>query len=368
MIRKASRFQAVAVRLGMILFGCASGLGMAEVLLRQFWKPAVAPVRPTPRHRPDPNLKELLGVWELGKPNAVGLHGGRYYRTNSAGFRGPEYPLEPPPKVFRIVITGDSVTVGAGVEFEDTYGVRLEDALNRQPPNPTFRYEVLNVALAGSNAKHAVDRLHTIGMRFSPHMVIYGVTINDLEGSPAYRQTREERAMAMERHWRELFDGSSVYLLRAIWPRIFGLAFALAPPRGTYTHEILDNWLHNRAAREWFERQLDRLRAIANSAGICAVIFIHPALHHLHWLHPYLPVYQWVREVATARGLAVVDAWSGVQRIPDRSLWVSVIDPHPNERGHELFAAALFEGLQRLPEDCWQRETNTKGEPNAAHR
>jgi lysophospholipase L1-like esterase len=360
MLRTRRAFAAVAPRVGLIFFGCALALGVVEVLLRLFWAPVSPPTRPAPRHPPDPSLKELLGIWELGKPNNVGLQGGRYYRTNSAGFRGPEYSPEPAPGVFRIVVTGDSVTVGAGVEFEDTYAARLQEALNRTPPNPARRYEVLNVALAGINARNAIDRLELIGMRFSPQLVIYGVTINDLEGAPGYRQSRQDSAMAAERYWRQLFDGRGPYLLRAMWPRAIGLFFALTPRPGTYTYEALDNWLHNDAARHWFEQQLDRFRALADKAGICAVIFIHPALHQLDGLHPYLPVYRWVREVAAARGLAVVDPWPHVRGMADISLWVNVFDSHPNERGHELFAEALFEGLQKLPEACWHKAPAAK--------
>ena len=145
---------------------------------------------------------------------------------------------------------------------------RLQDALNRQPPDPTRRYEVLNVALAGSNAKHAAGRLHATGMRFSPQMVIYGVTINDLEGSPAYRQTCEDRAMAMERHWRNCSMAPVCTFCGRYGPESSSSFSPWLPPRGTYIHEILDNWLHNRAAQDWFEQQLDRFRARANSAGI----------------------------------------------------------------------------------------------------
>ena len=65
-------------------------------------------------------------VFDLAQRNANGLHKGVRYRTNGIGFRGPDYARLPRPGLFRILITGDSVTAGEGVEEELIYSNVVE--------------------------------------------------------------------------------------------------------------------------------------------------------------------------------------------------------------------------------------------------
>lgn len=346
------RLRTFVSRALLVIFGVVIAAIGGEILARMLPAEESRIERPPPRHPLSPTMRKIRTVFELAAPNIEGVHSGRYFRNNSAGFRGREYTHTPPPGVFRIAVTGDSVTMGSGVEQEDTYAARLEEKLNQEGTRG-LRFEVLNLGLAGSNAAHAIDRLEKIGMRFQPHLVIYGVTINDLEG-PFYRQTRIDSVGAAQRAWIHRFDRSSSHLLRFVWPRAAASFYALFPRRGTYLYEALDNWLHSPDAARWFARQLRRLAQIASQRKICAVVFIHPALTHLNALHPFHPVYRVIRRSAERQGLFVVDAWAQVKGHTDTSLWVSAVDSHPNEQGHELLARGLYDGLRQLPGRCWE--------------
>jgi len=124
---------------------------------------------------PPGDLPELRTLWDIATPNVHGISRGHFYRANSAGFRGPEYSETPRPGVFRIVIAGDSVTMGAGVTEEGPYPARVEAMLNA--PHGDARYEVLNLGLSGLNIRYVVQRLETIGLRFRPDLVVYGFTV-----------------------------------------------------------------------------------------------------------------------------------------------------------------------------------------------
>ena len=71
-------------------------------------------------------LTELVKLADLTRPHARGLSGGVLYETNSHGFRGPERSLIKPPGTFRIVVIGDSVTMGWGVAEALTYPPLIE--------------------------------------------------------------------------------------------------------------------------------------------------------------------------------------------------------------------------------------------------
>lgn len=76
--------------------------------------------------------------------------------------------------------------MGSGVGEEQTYARQLEHLLNDADSRRT--HEVLNLGLAGLNLRAILQRLEAIGLRYEPDLIVYGWTVNDIEG-PAYRRT-----------------------------------------------------------------------------------------------------------------------------------------------------------------------------------
>ena len=182
-----------ALRLaGLAASGLAASLVMAELVVRLAW---TAPAeRSTPLASPDPalaSLPELETVEELARPNMRGIHRGVLHRTNSRGVRGPEYSDTPAPGTVRIVVAGDSFTMGHRVQESETYVARLEAALSHAGGSP--RYEVVNLGLSGLNARQVLLRLRPIGLAYHPHLVIYGYNPNDIDDA-GYRETTRRRA------------------------------------------------------------------------------------------------------------------------------------------------------------------------------
>ena len=293
-------------------------------------------------HRPPPQLETLR---ELTTPNVHGIHNGAFYRTNSHGFRGPEYAIPKPAGVFRIVIAGDSVTMGTGVREEQAYAHLLEEDLNARGGAP--RYEVLNIGLNGLDIRQVLDRLELVGLDFDPDLVIYGCTLNDING-PAYRKSMgpNSRLEQLGRYTR--FAESRSYLLRVVWPRWESLVDLVHARSGTYLYEVRDNYFDNPRAWNDFTRGLDRLAHLAAEHHVPAVVFIHASLEYLNVFHPYRAVYARIAAAAEARGLATVQSFPAVRGREETSLWVSLLDAHPNAAGHRLFARALVDGLTHL--------------------
>jgi lysophospholipase L1-like esterase len=319
---------------------------------------------PRPYTPPSPppawkDLPKIEGLFELAKPNLRGLTAGVLFETNSWGFRGPERSRDKPPGVFRIVVIGDSVTMGWGALYEHTYAARLERELNGA--GSTQRYEVLNIGLSGLNTHWAVSRFEKLGLRFDPDMVIYGHTLNDIEG-PSYRKTRDDSFLHSLQ-----FRHSSIYLVRVLGPRWLSLRELIHPPEGSYIHELDDNYFRNPDAWNYVLAALDRLAAISRQRDICAVVLIHTRLNFLRFFHPFHRLYRAVSAAAEERGLFVIpSAHLFLGRSPPE-LWVNPFDPHPNAEGHQLLAEALSSGLEELPATCWKR-TRRSAAPEAAPR
>jgi lysophospholipase L1-like esterase len=315
----------------------ALALVAAEILLRMM--PGPQPPAPLPAEV-SAGLPQLRTMFELARRDQRGIFKNQLFETNSAGFRDREFPETKPPDVFRIAVIGDSFTMGSGVRAEDTYSKVLERNLNG--PSVANRYEVLNLGLAGLNLVWSVDnRLREIGLRFDPDMIVYGFTINDLEGSDYVAFERTRRRPGASALWNLVLNR---------WDYCREL---IAPPPTSYVRELHHNFFENPQAWGTFEAALDRLATIARERNACVVVLLHTQLQVLNSWHPFIPIYDRVAEAAEARGMSVA------RSLPDhlgenaRSLHITPTDSHPNARGHEILATTLRNHLAKLPPTCW---------------
>jgi len=112
------------------------------------------------------------------RPNYNGTAFGVDLKTNSLGFRGPEWALEKEEGIFRIILIGDSHAFGYGVSFKDTFGERLA-AIVRQKDG--LNVEVLNMAVNGYNSHQELNVLQHYALRYHPDLLIVLPCSNDHE-------------------------------------------------------------------------------------------------------------------------------------------------------------------------------------------
>jgi lysophospholipase L1-like esterase len=357
----AGRWGRAAGTAALALGGLAAALLLGELCVRLAWGLA-APASERPVRPPSPaeaaaaararaqQLPVLESVRDLRQPAVHGVHKGLPFRTNRAGFRGPDTPRVPPPGVFRLALGGDSISMGSGVLEQDTYAARVEAALNR--PARGVRYEVLNLGLSGLNAPQVVRRIRSLAGSHGAHLLVYGYTLNDIEG-PAYVSTTggSSGPERLARYYR--FHGSPSYLLRAVWPRLLALWEMAWRPPGTLEHDYRYNYFENEAAWQAVEGAFDSLQDFAAERGVCVLLLVHTGIAQLNRLYPFLDVMAKVEDAGRARGFSVVQSFPYFEGRDPSALRLSEIDPHPNAAGHALLAAALLDGLRALPERCW---------------
>lgn len=185
--RSARLLKKLIVNLVVVLVGIAVAVVIAEGTLRLL--KGRHPIA-TARYGkiPDVTQRGTYLPWEL-KPGAVDRQVDPYgefdceFRINALGLRDDEVSTEKPPGVKRILMLGDSMTVGWGVEQADCFAGRLDDLLNRgrgaiEPSGP--RYEVVNCGWASWYTtdgayvflKHRIEEL-------DPDLVILDFFLND---------------------------------------------------------------------------------------------------------------------------------------------------------------------------------------------
>ena len=334
-------------------------LAVLEGVVRLIGEDAKAP-RPASQGSAD-GLPVLHSTADLAMPDTRGLNAGALYQTNSAGFRGPDSPEEKPPGVFRVAVIGDSTAMGWGVEWEDTYPVRIERRLNSPPPPPpprvsesaggdeAPRFEVLNFALAGLDAGGVSERFESLALRFDPDLVIYGFTLNDIKG-PHYRRS-------LDRDYAEslMRNDSPIRMWRWARPRWLAIRELLFAPTGSYAGELDDNYFDNPPAWQALRTHLEQIARSADERSMCRILLIHCQIQSLNAWHPYRRHYDAVAELARQHGFLTVQSIDRMSAQDASSLWVSASDWHANARGHAILAELALEAMQELPDDCWER-------------
>jgi hypothetical protein len=116
-----------------------------------------------------------LGVIEENYPR----RGTHTYRTNSSGFRGPEWSAAKPPGTVRGVVIGDSMVFGCGVDDGDTIDAALARRLRRTHAGTPV--EILNLGVEGANLPGYVELYRAAIQRLAPDFAVLFLFLpNDL--------------------------------------------------------------------------------------------------------------------------------------------------------------------------------------------
>src|SRR5262245_45468699 len=160
--RMASNLLATLISLAI----AALGLGLLTRLVvddgmqfdLEMWKYA----REIKQVSPDP----LIGHEHA--PNRQARLMGVDFRTNSKGLRDREFGHDRVAGKLRIVMLGDSLTVGWGVPFEDTFSKRIE----RLYAAAGVEVEVINLGVGNYNTVQEVQAFLTKGREYRPDVIV----------------------------------------------------------------------------------------------------------------------------------------------------------------------------------------------------
>ena len=101
-----------------------------------------------------------------------------FFRINSRGFRGPEYPYEKPENEYRILFLGDSFTEGFMLTEEDHFAEIMKRKLNNMKSK--MHFEALNSGVAGWGTDQELLFFQNEGKKYKPDLTILMFYQNDL--------------------------------------------------------------------------------------------------------------------------------------------------------------------------------------------
>ena len=257
------------------------------------------------------------------------------YRTNTDGFRGPEWG----PRQFgvaRVAVLGDSYTFGWGVTDDEPYPERAE-ALLRAEGRPV---EVLNLGVPGYNTELELELLRRALPRYEPDVVVLGYAVNDAEPQatvPVPPQARYRDAVS----W--MWEDAKSLVNRALPPGR-RLTLRKLEPSTNYADGF------QRGSEKW---QMSRL-ALRAMARLCEerhvpfiVLVLPDTTQTFGFGYPDTFVNEAVASWAGEIGVRSVDLRTPLLE-RDHLDYMVPGDGHPNARAHEEFARVLRDEIVRV--------------------
>jgi lysophospholipase L1-like esterase len=280
-------------------------------------------------------------------PNSEVHFGKLTFRYNNAGFRDVDHEVEKPPGVRRVVVVGDSVSEGVGVETDHVFARVLQSRLGQG-------HEVINIATSGLNTPQEVHLLEREGLKYQPDLVILNLVLNDadfassLAGARRHYERKEATigllGIPINPEFKRFLKSSALlYFVKERVGNLVALATDARSGRGDDYYIAL--WA-DPANQAKVTHGFDRLVELRDQHGFELVIVVWPFLTE-YSSYPYRHIHQWLAEEAGRRRIAAIDLLPTFSGVPYRDMQVAAEDGvHPNAAGHALAVDTLVAWLQ----------------------
>jgi lysophospholipase L1-like esterase len=263
------------------------------------------------------------------RPGASARLMGVEVRINQHKLRDQERAYERGSDIQRVLMLGDSITLGWGVPEEDTVSKRLERYLRESGKN----VQVINTGVGNYNTGMEVEYFLSEGFQYDPQVVVLNYFINDAEPTPTYKPLN-----ILERHsfayiWLKgrLDVAARQWGRRQNWWEYY---------LGLYQNDGLSGGKGDRSGWKAAEEEIAKLATYCHRHGIALLIVNYPELRELKH-YRFDRVRSMVRETALRNRVAYIDLYDVVRNEQESRLWVTKPDPHPNSYADKLFADAM---------------------------
>jgi lysophospholipase L1-like esterase len=330
-----------------------------EGMVRIFFAPEVSREFLERNVQADTGVKKLIRphndpdiYYEL-VPDMTAVFKGRTVKTDTRGARigarRGEEDSERSPKAL-IVGLGDSTMFGWGVNQRNTYLQKLEDRINAWKGEASF--EVLNFAVPGYNSEQELAVFHKKILRMKPAILILHYDHND---SDAIGEDYLPDYIAPDVGDNILHSALIKWVSRRV---------AVARNKNRIfvkgEHKRFQDYIIEGPSYDRHLQALAQLAGLAKTNKIPVYLVLFDAWiqfapdratdRHYQVLHRELV--HFLKE----QGFMVLDFYDLFQEymkengLKDlKSLWISPIDGHPNKKGHEIIAEALYRRLIQEP-------------------
>jgi lysophospholipase L1-like esterase len=281
---------------------------------------------------------------------------GKSIKKNKYGFRTREFVKKP--TSMRIVIIGDSLTWGAGINEEKRYSDLLEKKLKAYYKN----IEIYNLGIPGGPTKTEAEILKKYINIIEPNLVILGFCFNDPQPrSQDYSIERETYTTKIKGFINVLKSFKLKYFSDLILNSY--LKFYVAAKKIPFWIDALDR-VYDENSVEWneFNQSLNEIFKITikNTKTKPVFISLNQGIYNDRktnynkpdkYLKKILDWYSKAEKVALKNDFIVVNCLNKIKKIFPEGYLMAVApgkDSHPNARLNEIYADVLFEKIIKL--------------------
>ena len=270
---------------------------------------------------------------------------GKNYIINSWGHRSDqEYTLEKPKGKFRILVLGDSMTVGPGIEnVENTYPKKLEYYLNEKLQLPQF--EIINTAGPGWNTDTQLYDLFINGFKFQPDMVFLGYYHNDIPRPDFLSCDAGEIELISDKGpLKNLLKQSHLY--KFVNLKINRLLEKIGnKPKFTDCIKAA----YSSIGWDMLKVYLDAINMACVIRNVKLVIGVIPLMYQLDDNYPIPEVHSKIMGYCKERSIECIDFYEdGFKGLDEKSLIISENDRHLNADGAGVVARSIYKKLEPL--------------------
>ena len=268
-------------------------------------------------------------------PNSVDSH----CEGNSHGYRDYEYDTQKGRQSFRVVVIGDSIAQGYGVELDETFSKVLEKQLRQHKSKEDAKIEVIILARAGYSTSQELIVLKEEALTFSPDLIVWSYVLND-PADPLFHNANGELGT--------YFYRPPLHTIHWIHREIF---VALERRKGRSCNKEYHELLHCVYWHE-VESHINQIGEVSKEENIPIFFLIHPLIQKDKSYKEYslTALHRKIGGVATQAGLIVLDVLDAYQLFRAEDVTQHVeggYDPwHPNAKGHRIIADDIFDKIR----------------------
>ncbi len=265
---------------------------------------------------------------------------------NPHSSRDREYSYKKPENIFRILVLGDSQTLGLGIkDVQHTWHKKLETKMNLGLDQPKF--EIITLAGQGWNTDTQLYELFGKGIKYNPDLILLGFNHDDVPAPSSTKCYDSDIKFFPDSKIINWFrNNSKIYKL--IEPRLNRL-FDKLEHRPEYADCVNKRF----ESLGWFmeEIYLDTILKFAQIKNIHFMLTTLPLLNKLGDDYPLKKAHMKIKAYCKKREIECLDLYfEGFKGLNASSVRVSITDPHFNEAGTEIAAQSLFKRLKSLKE------------------
>jgi lysophospholipase L1-like esterase len=294
-----------------------------------------------------------------------GIVGGKRYtwghlvENNRYGFRERDFKTPKPSGTYRIMVLGDSLTWGAGLDVGARYTAIAEALLNKAFPERKF--EVLNFGISGGPTIRERDLLQKYKGVTNPDLIVVGFCLNDPQPrSQNYSTEREKLSKStMGRAIRQisqlLTDLGLRYTAKLVNDGFYRFAEKL---------HLIPNWqvalgrAYNPVSNEWreFVQALKDIKKTSDELNLPPPIFAilnqGRSTNYDSSLDKTFQLFsQWYRQAERAAadiGFTSYDHEFEIGRqLRNESLIVNKLDNHPSASVNRIYGEKLYQQIAK---------------------